>query len=134
MANIIGYMAHDVLGNCEGQVDDFSDPSVLAEAEAAGVVFVAVYDDGTRAIVKAADVTEPQPRVNGVTLVAPKYVDQRIAATTAVFDALLAIVDPESAVVTADETGEASGEQADPVEAFKEAIASLKSIAEGEGD
>ena len=66
--------------------------------------------------------------MNGVTLCTPKYVDNRTAATVAVFDALTAIVDPESAVATADETGEEAAMAADPVETFKAALAALKAL------
>ncbi len=134
MASIIGYMAHDVLGNCEGQVEDFSDPSVLAAAEAAGVVFVAVYDDGHREIVKAADVTEPQPRVCGVDIAGVRYVDMRTEATVAALDALAQVVDPGATVEAASETGEDGTATADPVETFKAALEALRALLPEAGD
>ena len=126
MAQIIGYMLHDAVGNMEQPVEDYS-PSALERLEADGIIFVAVYDDGSREIVKAAAVAEPEPQMNGVTLCTPKYVDDRTAATVAVFDALASIVDPEASATAADETGEAAG-QADPVEAFKAALTALKAL------
>lgn len=129
MAQIIGYMVHDPVANMEWQLDDFEQER-LANMESSGFLFIALRDDDTREVVKAIDVAEPKPRVNGVTLVTPTYVDNRTAATVAVFEALSAIVDPESAVATADETGEETESQADPVEAFKEALAALKAFTE----
>lgn len=126
MAQIIGYMLHDAVGNMEQPVEDYS-PSALERLEADGIIFVAVYDDGSREIVKAAAVAEPEPQMNGVTLCTPKYVDDRTAATVAVFDALASIVDPEASATAADETDEAAG-QADPVEAFKAALTALKAL------
>ncbi len=125
MAQIIGYMVHDPVANMEWQLDDFEQER-LANMESTGFLFIALRDDDTREVVKAVDVVEPKPRVNGVTLVTPTYVDNRTAATVAVFDALAAIVDPESTVATADEAGGGAEAQADPVEAFKEALAALK--------
>ena len=127
MAQIIGYMVHDPVANMEWQLDDF-ELEHLANMESAGLLFIALSDDDTREVVKAADVVEPKPRVNGVTLVTPAYVDNRTAATAAVFDALAAIVDPESAVATADEAGGSAEARKDPVEAFKEALAAFKSL------
>ena len=127
MAKIIGYMVHDAVTNMEWQLENF-DQAAVAGLESSGLIIVAVYDDDSRAIVHAADVTEPEPQVNGITLVTPAYVDNRTAATAAVFDALAAIVDPESAVVTADETGEEAAAAADPVEAFKAALTALKAL------
>lgn len=126
MSKIIGYMAHDAVSNTEAVVDDYG-AEALSSLAAAGVIFVAVHDDGTREVVEASEVTEPEPQVNGVTLVTPKYVDARTEATVAVFDALAAIVDPESSAATADETGEAA-EAADPVQAFKDALAALRAL------
>lgn len=126
MARIIRYLAHDPVFNNEESLTDY-DETALTEMEGRGIVFIAVYDDGTRAIAKAADVTEPEPQVGGVTLVTPVYVDNRTEATVAVFEALAAIVDPESAVATADETGEAA-KATDPVQAFKDALAALKAL------
>ena len=127
MAKIIGYMVHDAVTNMEWQLENF-DQAAVAGLESSGLIIVAVYDDDSRAIVHAADVTEPEPQVNGITLVTPAYVDNRTAATAAVFDALVAIIDPESAVATADETGEEAAAAADPVEAFKAALTALKAL------
>ena len=55
MGNPIYYVAHDPLGNTEQQVAEF-DPALLAEAERAGIIFIAVDADGSRAIVPACDV------------------------------------------------------------------------------
>lgn len=127
MAKIIGYMVHDAVTNMEWQLENF-DQAAVAGLESSGLIIVAVYDDDSRAIVHAADVTEPEPQVNGITLVTPAYVDNRTAATAAVFDALVAIIDPESAAATADETGEEAATAADPVETFKAALAALKAL------
>lgn len=126
MAKIVAYMAHDPVCNMEEQVTDF-DPGTLSNMEAGGIIFVAVYDDESRAVVKASEMSEPEPQVNGVKLVTPKYVDLRTEATVAVFDALSAIVDPEASVAAADEAGE-TAEAADPVETFKAALIDLKAL------
>lgn len=121
---IVAYLAHDPIGNVEGYISDF-DPAVLKQAQDSGMVIIAEYSDGKRAIVDAADVKEPQPYINGIKIVAPSYVDKRTAATVACFDALAAIVDPQP--VTADETGEEVA-QVDPVEAFRAALDALKAL------
>lgn len=120
------YMIHDPVNNVENTLTVF-DTEQLQEAEDNGIVFIAVYDDDSRNRVAAKDIVEPVPHSCGVTLVTPTYVDNRTAATAAVFDALAAIVDPEGAVATADETGE-TAETADPVQAFKDALAALKAL------
>lgn len=132
MSQIIRYMAHDPVSNFESCLDTY-DPDVLANMEAGGIIFVAVYDDDSRAVVKASEVSEPEPRVDGITLVTPKYVDARTEATVAVFDALAAIVDPEASAVVVDEAGETT-ETADPVETFKTALDALKSLMAGGED
>lgn len=131
MAQIIGYMAHDAVSNMEQALDDYS-AETIERLAAGGIIFVAVYDDGSREVVGPSEVVEPKPQMNGVTLCTPKYVDDRTAATVAVFDALAAIVDPDSAAATAEETGEATAAQADPVEAFKAALAALKALGGGD--
>lgn len=124
MAKITHYMAHDPIGNVESYLTDF-DSELLARAAAAGIIFVAVYDDGTRKVVDAGEVEEPQPERQAYEIVTTTYVNRRTAATVAVFDALSAIVDPQPA--TADETGE-EAEAVDPVEAFKAALDALKAL------
>ena len=120
---VVGYAVHDIIGNNEQCLTEY-DPDVLQRAEDTGLIFVAQYD-GTREVVKAADVRKPDPTVNGIPLATAGYVDERTAATVAVFDALSAIVDPQPA--TADETGE-EAEAVDPVEAFRSALAALKAL------
>ena len=51
MAYIVDYMAHDPVGNVEGQLTCY-DAEALAEAEKNGMVFIAVMSDGTRKVVK----------------------------------------------------------------------------------
>lgn len=121
---VVGYAVHDIIGNNEQCLTEY-DPDVLQRAEDTGLIFVAQYDDGSREVVKAADVRKPDPTVNGIPLATAGYVDERTAAAVAVFDALSAIVDPQPA--TADETGEGT-EAVDPVEAFRAALAALKAL------
>ncbi len=132
MPKIIAYMAHDPVCNMEEPLTVF-DADTLSTMEARGIVFVAVYDDDSRAVVKASEIVEPEPQMNGITLVTPTYVDKRTAATVAVFDALAAIVDPEASAVAVDETGETT-ETANPVETFKTALSALKELAAGGSD
>ena len=130
--HVIGYFVHDIVGNIEQWLENY-DQDALQAAEKAGLVFVAVYSDESREVVKAADIVKPSPYVNGFTLAATEYVDNRTDATIAVFDALAAIVDPEGAVVTANETSEVAAVE-DPIETFKKALAALKAFEKGESD
>lgn len=116
---IEAYLLHDPIGNSEGVIAEY-DHKKLAAAEANGAVFIAVHADGRRERVGAADVREPEPRVNGVTLAKPEYVDARTRATVAVFDALIAQLGGASVLVS-DEGGELS-----PLET---ALAALKALA-----
>lgn len=127
MAKITHYMAHDPIGNVESYLSEF-DSELIARAAAAGIIFVAVYDDGTRKVVDAGEVEEPQQERQAYEIVTTSYVDRRTAATVAVFDALSAIVDPQPA--TADETGDETEavDTVDPVEAFRAALAALKAL------
>ena len=111
---VVGYAVHDIIGNNEQCLTEY-DPDVLQRAEDTGLIFVAQYDDGTREVVKAADVRKPDPTVNGIPLATAGYVDERTTA----------IVDPQPA--TADETWVVA-EAVDPVEAFRSALAALKAL------
>lgn len=127
MAKITHYMAHDPIGNVESYLTEF-DSELIARAAAAGIIFIAVYDDGTRKVVDASEVEEPQQERQAYEIVTTSYVDKRTAATVACFEALSAIVDPQPA--TADETGEEAEavDPVDPVEAFRVALAALKAL------
>lgn len=127
MAYIVDYMAHDPVGNVEGQLTCY-DAEALAEAEKNGMLFIAVMNDGTREVVKASEVSEPSSQGQDFVFVQPTYVDKRTAATVACFEALSAIVDPQPAA--ADETGEEADavDPVDPVEAFRVALAELKAL------
>ncbi len=127
MAKITHYMAHDPIGNVESYLTEF-DSELIARAAAAGIIFIAVYDDGTREVVDAGEVEEPQQERQAYEIVTTSYVDRRTAATVACFEALSAIVDPQPAA--ADETGEEAEavDPVDPVEAFRAALAALKAL------
>lgn len=84
---IEAYLLHDPVENAEGVISEF-DTEKLQKAEEEGAVFLALYSSGRRAIVKAAEIVEPEPMMNGVVLVKPEYVDDRMAAVVDVFDAL----------------------------------------------
>ena len=118
MAYIVDYMAHDPVGNVEGQLTCY-DAEALAEAEKNGILFIAVMSDGTREVVNASEVSEPCSHGKDFVLVQPTYVDERTAATVACFDALSAIVDPQEA---------AAVDPVDPVEAFRVALSALKAL------
>lgn len=81
------YLLHDPVSNVEGVVAEF-DRSKLQEAENRGNIFIAVHSNGSREVVKAADVRRPEPMLNGVELAQPEYVDVRMDAVVACFDAL----------------------------------------------
>ena len=127
MAQITHYLAHDPVGNTESYLTEF-DSEIITRAAASGIVFIAVYDDGTREIVDGKDVIKPQLDDEPFTLVTPVYVDDRIDATVACFDALAASVDPS--VAAASEGGSAEV-QADPVEAFMAALEKLRALKAG---
>lgn len=127
--HIVAYIMHDPVANVEGYITDFDENS-LTGAEDMGLLIIAEYSDGSREVVKAADVEPPQPELNGVKVVMPSYVDARTSATIAVFDALAAIVDPEPAAVSDEGESAAHG---DPVAAFAAALADLKAVAAGGG-
>lgn len=123
---IVGYYIHSAVSNTEEWLTDY-DAAALQAVEDAGLIIVAVREDGSREVVKAADVKEPSPTMNGVSLPTTGYVDTRTAAIVAVFDALTAIVDPESSAASADEAGE-DAETPDPVQAFKDALGGLRAL------
>ena len=121
MAQIVSYMAHDPVGNCEGQLTDFTQSSLI-DAEAQGIVFIAVYDDGSRSVVRAADIVKPAQEGQEFTFVMPVYVD-----------ALAKIVDPEVATTSAD----GASTEGDPVKTFLTALEKLRALnteAESGGD
>jgi hypothetical protein len=128
MAKIDRYWAHDPVGNIENMLQSF-DKEQLQKEEDAGIVFVAEYDDGTRSIVKAVDVVEPQTFSNdgGITLVLPSYVDERTSATVACFDALAEIVNPSVATSSADD----AEAEVDPIKVFMAAIEKLRALKTG---
>lgn len=128
MAKIVRYWAHDPVGNIENMLQSF-DKEQLQKGEEAGIVFVAEYDDGTRSIVKAVDVVEPQTFSNDgdITLVLPSYVDERTSATVACFDALAEIVNPSVATSSADD----AEAEVDPIKVFMAAIEKLRALKTG---
>lgn len=128
MAKIVRYWAHDPVGNIENMLQSF-DKEQLQKGEEAGIVFVAEYDDGTRSIVKAVDVVEPQTFSNdgGITLVLPSYVDERTSATVACFDALAEIVNPSVATSSVDD----AEAEVDPIKVFMAAIEKLRALKTG---
>lgn len=123
--HIIKYMLHDPIGNVEGEIAEF-DAEKLQGAEDAGAVFIAVYGSGQREIVKAAEIVEPEPMLNGTILVTPPYVDERIIAVVDVFDALADVVSAAPAMMALDtEAGTANKPT------FAEALERLKEVAYG---
>lgn len=126
MANITHYMAHDPIGNSESYLTEF-DSELIARAAASGIIFIAVYDDGTRKVVDSSEVTPPQAAAEPFTLVTPVYVDERTTATVACFDALAQIVNPGVATTSADD----AETEADPIKAFMAALEKLRALEAG---
>lgn len=121
--HIIKYMLHDLIGNVEGEIAEF-DAEKLQKAEDAGAMFIAVYDSGRREVVKAAEIVEPKPMLNGTTLVTPPYVDERMVAVAGVFDALAFEMSGGVALMSVDAEGTASPPTfAEALARFKELIA-----------
>ena len=126
MGNPIYYVAHDPLGNTEQQVAEF-DPALLAEAERAGIIFIAVDADGSRTIVPACDVAPPESHEGSISLVQPVYVDDRMDAVLGVFDALQTVMFPE-AVAMAAADAQAAAPAADPAQNLLEKLEALRQI------
>lgn len=124
---VVAYILHDAAANVEGYITDFSEDS-LRGAEEIGLLILAEYSDGSREIVKARDVREPKPKLNGVTLVKPEYVDNYMAAVVDVFAALQTLMLPEAAVLAAEG---AATPASDPKEAFRQALERLREMAYG---
>lgn len=129
MGNILYYLAHDPVGNCEWQVSDF-DRSALAKNAENNIVFIAVDESGNREIVDASEVVEPPAMGEPLVLVQPVYVDERMMATVAVFDALAADLYPSAAVMTM--SAEAADSAAEGE--FMAAVARLKGLVYGKQD
>lgn len=123
---IEAYILHDPVANVEGVLADF-DPQKLQQAEESGAIFIALYNTGKREVVKAEDITEPEPRANGVKLVAPSYVDKRMKAVVDVFDALGSSM-PQALSAVSVMSAEAEGTGM----TFAEALAALKALVYGE--
>lgn len=117
---IIAYILHDAVQNVEGYITNY-DKNLLQEAESSGCIIIAERNDGSRQIVKAEDVHEPAPNINGVKLVKHSYVDNRMKAVCEVFDAL-------AETMPSTKSRDASEGQT----AFAEALAALKAIVYGE--
>lgn len=124
---ITGYLFHDAVANVEGHIVDFSDEAIrgLADSAGGGMLFLAEYSDGSREVVDVSDIKEPQPMMNGITLVQPVYVDNRMRAVCDVFDAIAA----EQPAVTAMSADTAGGEKT-----FAQALAALKALVYGEAE
>lgn len=127
MGNILYYLAHDPVGNCEWQVSDF-DRSALAKNAENNIVFIAVDENGNRQIVDASEVVEPSAMGEPLVLVQPVYVDERMMATVAVFDALAADLYPSASVMTM--SAEAADSAAE--DGFMAAVARLKGLVYGD--
>lgn len=115
------YLLHDPIGNTEAEIAEF-DTQKLQAAEDRGAIFIAVYSTGERKVVKAADIDEPLPRMHGIQLVAPAYVDDRMVAVADVFDALAFEMSGGVSLMSVDDSGAASPPT------FAEALAKLKEL------
>lgn len=125
------YIAHDPITNTEAQVTEY-DPALLEAAQDAGIVFIAQDINGNREIVKAADIKEPTGLEGECVLVQPVYVDTRMQAVVDVFDALEALMFPDTMLLAAD--SEADTATRDPVEVFTEKLAALRTLTQGGED
>lgn len=133
---VVAYLIHDAAANMEAQISDY-DPARLQEAENSGLVILAEYSDGMREIVKAKDVREPEPKMNGITLVQPAYVDDRMLAVVDVLDAvaeLLAYPEPRpepAAIESVDDDLESNGPDSIASSEFTAALERLKVMVNG---
>lgn len=127
------YLLHNPVENTEGVISEF-DTEKLQKAEEEGAVFLALYSSGRRAIVKAAEIVEPEPMMNGVVLVKPEYVDDRMVAVVDVFDALASqLFAPAAYAMAADDSAESNAEptMARTGNPFETALERLKVIVNG---
>lgn len=127
------YLLHDPLGNVEGVITEY-DADELRRAEDEGAVLIALYNSGRREIVKADEVVEPLPRMNGVTLVQPEYVDDRMVAVVDVFEALAGELASQQPVAAISLSADAeSGVAANVLPgSFQQALERLKVIVNGD--
>lgn len=125
MSTFETYWLHDPVANAEAQITDF-DLGRLQEAERAGMLIIGTTADGAREVVPADQVVPPE--LESFTIVAPGYVDIRMDAVVAVFDAL----DRERTAEEALSTGPAKARARVKLPTFEEALANLKAILSNE--
>ena len=121
MSTFEAYWLHDPVANAEAQITDF-DIERLEEAERAGMLIIGTTADGAREVVPAGQVVPPE--LASYTIVAPGYVDIRMDAVVAVFDAL----ERERTADEASETGPAKARARVKMPTFEEALANLKAV------
>ena len=115
-----------------------SNNATLDEAIADGAAIIRENDDGTTSIIyDGASWIEEKPDIDAsqdsFIIVAPSYVDDRMAAVIDVFDALEAIMFPE-AEPAAEQSAtpmRKAARKITPEEAFKSALDMLKAITQG---
>lgn len=122
MSRTLYHMAHDPVGNSEYVLTEY-DAELIAQAAERGIVFVAVDEDGGRAVVPPGDVVEPDLDGEPFTLVQPSYVDERMEAVVGVFDTLAA----STVAVPMTMSSHVEG----GTRTFAEALAALKAIVYG---
>ena len=118
---VVEYLLHDPIGNQEAAIAEF-DTEKLSAAEEQGAIFIARYNTGRREVVRAEEITEPQPRVSGVVLARKRDVLDIAKATCDVFDALAA-EQPAVMAMSASNEGQSK--------TFAEALADLKALVYG---
>lgn len=115
-----------------------SNNATLDEAVADGAAIIRENDNGTTSIIyDGASWIEEKPDIDAAQdsfiIVAPSYVDDRMAAVVDVFDALEAIMFPEAepAAEQTATTMRKAARKITPEEAFKSALDMLKAITQG---
>lgn len=126
MERPIYYLAHDPLSNTEAMITEY-DTELISKAAASGIVFIAVDASGNREIVSAEDVSEPVDDGGNFTIVQPVYVNDRMKAVVAVFDALAASVP----AVAASADVQPVSSKARSAMSFAEALEALRALAYG---
>lgn len=121
---ILYHLAHDPISNSEAVLTEY-DAELIKRADESGVVFIAVDDQGTRSIVPASDVREPENRDEHFTFVQPLYVDDRFKAVVDVFDALAASVP----AVASNADVQPVSSKARSAMSFSEALEALRKLA-----
>lgn len=127
----IAYVLHNPLDNAEAPLTNY-EPTELAEAQANGLVIIAIDEHGDRTIITNPDDVH-KPDNTGIQVVLPAYVDQRMTALDAILDAIDTILTSATTTTRSrtalNNTATTTTEPATtPIQAFHTALAAFKQL------